>query len=174
MNCRDSSRTSSTPTLQQSRSRPAWNSNSRGAPPPLLNHGLYAIDATPARRRGFVGFSPLDGRHPTHRLICAQVSTDDVNTSIEENESSQSLPELDDEAPFELRALEAVLRTCTLRLDAACEEVEPVAEETMRELQTARQVALASLERLRHVKNAVSHLEARTRDTAEALEAILD
>ena len=43
--------------------------------------------------------------HPTHRLICAQVSTDDVNTSIEENESSQSLPELDDEAPFELRAL---------------------------------------------------------------------
>ena len=101
-----------------------------------------------------------------------QVSTEDV--SIEENESSHSLPELDDEAPFELRALEAVLRTCTLRLDAACEEVEPVAEETMRELQTARQVALASLERLRHVKNAVSHLEARTRDTAEALEAILD
>ena len=174
MNCRGSSRTSSTPTLQPSRSRPVWNSNSRGAPPPLLNHGLYAIDATPARRRGFVGSSPLDGRHPTHRLICAQVSTDDVNTSIEENESSQSLPELDDEAPFELRALEAVLRTCTLRLDAACEEVEPVAEETMRELQTARQVALASLERLRHVKNAVSHLEARTRDTAEALEAILD
>ena len=107
-------------------------------------------------------------------LMSTQVSTDDVNTSIEENESSQSLPELDDEAPFELRALEAVLRTCTLRLDAACEEVEPVAEETMRELQTARQVALASLERLRHVKNAVSHLEARTRDTAEALEAILD
>ena len=100
------------------------------------------------------------------------VSTDEVN--IEENESSSSLPELDEEAPFELRALEAVLRTCTLRLDAACEEVEPVAEETMRELQTARQVALASLERLRHVKNAVSHLEARTRDTAEALEAILD
>ena len=104
--------------------------------------------------------------------MSTQGSTEDV--SIEENESSQSLPELDDEAPFELRALEAVLRTCTLRLDAACEEVEPVAEETMRELQTARQVALASLERLRHVKNAVSHLEARTRDTAEALEAILD
>ena len=92
-------------------------------------------------------------------MMSTQVSTEDV--SIEENESSQSLPELDDEAPFELRALEAVLRTCTLRLDAACEEVEPVAEETMRELQTARQVALASLERLRHVKNAVSHLEAR-------------
>ena len=129
--------------------------------------------STPSTRDLLDGVD-LSVQHPTHRLICAQVSTDDVNTSIEENESSQSLPELDDEAPFELRALEAVLRTCTLRLDAACEEVEPVAEETMRELQTARQVALASLERLRHVKNAVSHLEARTRDTAEALEAILD
>ncbi len=56
--------------------------------------------------------------------MSTQVSTEDV--TIEENESSSSLPELDEEAPFELRALEAVLRTCTLRLDAACEEVEPV------------------------------------------------
>ena len=128
------------------------------------------MTSTPSTRCRLYGV-PLGvshrSRHPTHWLISTQVA-------IEENESSQSLPELDDEAPFELRALEAVLRTCTLRLDAACEEVEPVAEETMRELQTARQVALASLERLRHVKNAVSHLEARTRDTAEALEAILD
>ena len=36
-------------------------SKSRGASPQLLNHGLHAIDATPARRRGGVGASPLDG-----------------------------------------------------------------------------------------------------------------
>ena len=59
MNCRDSSRTSCIRTLQQSRSRPVWNSNSRGASPPPLNHGLYAINTTPARRRGVVGSSPL-------------------------------------------------------------------------------------------------------------------
>ena len=112
-----------------------------------------------------------DQLYPTDKPISEDaLSIDEVTAK----DSSLSLADLDDEAPFELRALEAVLRTCTLRLDAACEEVEPAAEGTMRELQTARQVQLASLERLRHVKNAVSHLEARTRDTAEALEAILD
>ena len=65
----------------------------------VLNRRVYlhAIDATPARWRGDVGSSPLDGAsavHPTHWLISTQVA-------IEENESSQSLPELDDEAPFE-------------------------------------------------------------------------
>jgi hypothetical protein len=35
-------------------------SNSCGASPPLLNHGLHAIDATPARWRGGVGPTPLD------------------------------------------------------------------------------------------------------------------
>ena len=112
-----------------------------------------------------------DQLYPTDKPISEDALSIDEATA---KDSSLSLAELDDEAPFELRALEAVLRTCTLRLDAACEEVEPAAEGTMRELQTARQVQLASLERLRHVKNAVSHLEARTRDTAEALEAILD
>lgn len=112
-----------------------------------------------------------DQLYPTDKPISEDALSIDEAAA---KDSSLSLAELDDEAPFELRALEAVLRTCTLRLDAACEEVEPAAEGTMRELQTARQVQLASLERLRHVKNAVSHLEARTRDTAEALEAILD
>ena len=31
---------------------PVWKSNCRGASPPLLNHGLHAIDATSARQRG--------------------------------------------------------------------------------------------------------------------------
>ena len=53
-NCRGSSRTSCIRTLQQSRSRPVWNSNSRGASPPPLNHGLHAIDATPVRWHGNV------------------------------------------------------------------------------------------------------------------------
>ena len=59
---------------------------------PRLNQHPHAIDATPARRRGDVGSSPLDGAsaatssprndlvknyrvHPTHWLICAQIST---------------------------------------------------------------------------------------------------
>jgi DNA primase large subunit len=62
----------------------------RGASPPMLNHNLHAIDATPARWRGHVGSSPLDGagtatpsprndlvknyRHPTHWLISTQVN----------------------------------------------------------------------------------------------------
>ena len=65
-------------------------SNSRGASPQPLDHGLHAIDATPARRRGGAGSSSLDGAstaassprndlvkncrvHPTHWLIYAQV-----------------------------------------------------------------------------------------------------
>ena len=45
----------------------------------VLNHRvvLHAIDATPARRRGDAGSSPLDGAtssYPTHRLISTQVS----------------------------------------------------------------------------------------------------
>jgi len=40
---------------------PVHKSNSRGASPQPLDHGLHAIDATPARRRGGAGSSPLDG-----------------------------------------------------------------------------------------------------------------
>jgi hypothetical protein len=64
-------------------------SSCRCASPPLLNHGLHAIDATPARWRGGVGLTQLDSVitaasspikdfvknyrvHPTHWLICAQ------------------------------------------------------------------------------------------------------
>ena len=69
-----------------------WKSKFHGAF--VLNRrvDLHAIDATPARWRGGVGLSPLDGAstaassprndlvknyrvHPTHRLICAQIST---------------------------------------------------------------------------------------------------
>ena len=39
---------------------PVRKSNFRGASPPLLNHGIHAIDA----------------QHPTHWLICAQVHVD--------------------------------------------------------------------------------------------------
>ena len=42
-----------------------------------------------------------------------QVSTEDV--SIEENESSQSLPELDDEAPFEVRVVECMLEQAPIQ-----------------------------------------------------------
>ena len=38
-----------------------YKSNCRGASPPLLNLGIYAIDATLARRRGGAGSSLLDG-----------------------------------------------------------------------------------------------------------------
>ena len=55
-------------------------SNCRGASPPLLNHDLHAIDATPARWRGIVvyyrAFQPARPRsreHQTHWLIYAQV-----------------------------------------------------------------------------------------------------
>ena len=40
--------------------------------------------------------------------------------------------------------------------------------------QAAPALPLENLERLRHVKNGVSHLEARARDTAEALTTLLD
>ena len=40
--------------------RPVHKSNSRGASPQPLDHGLHAIDATPARRRGGASSSPLD------------------------------------------------------------------------------------------------------------------
>ena len=39
---------------------PVHESNCRGASPQPLDHGLHAIDATPARRRGGAGSSPLD------------------------------------------------------------------------------------------------------------------
>jgi len=71
-----------------------------------------------------------------------------------------------------------VLQTCTLRLDEACEAVEGPAEASMRMMQSKLSAApalpLENLERLRHVKNGVSHLEARARDTAEALTTLLD
>jgi len=64
-------------------------SNPHGASPQSLDHGLHAIDATPARKRGGAGSSPVDGAstaafssrkdlvknyrvHPTHWLIYAQ------------------------------------------------------------------------------------------------------
>ena len=72
--------------------RPVWKSKIYGAF--VLNHRvtLHAIDATPARRRGDVGSSPLDGAsaatssprndlvknyrvHPTHWLTSTQAAT---------------------------------------------------------------------------------------------------
>ncbi len=49
--------------------RAVHKSNCRGASPPLLNHDLHAIDATPARWRSGVGLASLDSVikvHPTH------------------------------------------------------------------------------------------------------------
>ena len=44
-------------------------SNYRGASPPLLNHGLHAIDATPARWRG--GLESLSARVSQHGRVLA-------------------------------------------------------------------------------------------------------
>jgi len=41
-------------------------SNGRGAAPPPLNHGLYAVDATSVRRRGGVVSHRSIRQHPTH------------------------------------------------------------------------------------------------------------
>ena len=55
------------------RRRAVHKSNCRGASPPPLNHDLHAIDATPARRRGGVDSSPLDGASAPDSLVdCAQ------------------------------------------------------------------------------------------------------
>ena len=57
--------------------RPVWKPNVAAHLRPRPNHGLHAIDATPARWRGDVGSSPLDGAstHATHWLISTQVAT---------------------------------------------------------------------------------------------------
>jgi len=69
-----------------------WKSNVTAHLRPRPNHDLHAIDATPARRRGGVDSSPLDGAstaasssrndlvenyrvHPTHCLISTQTGT---------------------------------------------------------------------------------------------------
>ena len=75
--------------------------------------------------------------------------------------------------PFELRALEAVLSVCTMRLDDACDRLELPAAQSM-DFLTKSRMTLKHLERLRHIKNEVSNLEARARDTAEAISATLD
>ena len=73
-------------------SEPVWKSNVAAHLRPRPNHGLHAIDATPARWRGDVGSSPLDGAstaasssrndlvkknraHPTYWLISTQGGT---------------------------------------------------------------------------------------------------
>ena len=90
-------RTTSANTIDASRvadvlrsSRPVWKSNVAAHLLPRPNHDLYAIDATPTRRRGGIESSPLDGAstaasssrndlvknyraRPTHWLISTQV-----------------------------------------------------------------------------------------------------
>ena len=49
-------------------SPPVHKSNCRGASPPLLNHGLHAIDATPARwRGGVVSYRSIQPARPRSR-----------------------------------------------------------------------------------------------------------
>ena len=78
-----------------------------------------------------------------------------------------------DRAPFELRALEAVLAVCTARLDEACDALDGPAAQSAA-MMASGGMTLRHLERLRAIKNEVSNLEARARDTAEAIEATLD
>ena len=87
--------------------------------------------------------------------------------------NSPSTKETEQLLPFELRALEAVLAVATRRLAAAVDEVTPLANAASDAFRATR-MSLEHLERLRTLKNRVSVLEARARDTAEALNMVLE
>ena len=74
---------------------------------------------------------------------------------------------------FELRALEAVLAVATRRLAASLDELTPQAHSAYDSLKSSR-MNLEHLEKLRTLKNRVSYLEARARDTSDALGTVLD
>ena len=106
-------------------------------------------------------------------------SRDPSPGSLPKTTSNASLTELEEDTaaeaqPFELRALEAVLDVCTRRLDDACDRLDGPAAQSMEKMSKSSRMTLKHLERLRHIKNEVSNLEARARDTAEAIEATLD
>mmetsp|Transcript_16002 Transcript_16002/g.48419 ORF Transcript_16002/g.48419 Transcript_16002/m.48419 type:complete len:518 (-) Transcript_16002:293-1846(-) len=130
------------------------------APPPKEGHPAVATKKA-------VLFSSHEETHPMSD------SEGDDFLADDEMSSSSSKNKRRGSDPFELRALEAVLAVATRRLAAASDELAPLARVASDGLKSTR-MSLEHLERLRTLKNRVSFLEARARDTAEALSAVLD